>query len=72
MSSKINVCNIIFGHLNTLKDASSSKVSLVDVFTFFIVPLLFGILVFLSGFKLNDSLISLLVNFGAIFTALLL
>lgn len=72
MSSKINVCNIVFGHLNTLKDASSSKVSLVDVFTFFVVPLLFGSLVFVSGFKLNDSLISLLVNFGAIFTALLL
>ncbi|EGR2837838.1 hypothetical protein DU977_04025 [Vibrio cholerae] len=72
MSSKINVCNIIFGHLNTLKDASSSRVSFVDIFTFFIIPLIFGCLFFLSSFKLNDSLISLLVNFGAIFTALLL
>lgn len=72
MSSKINVCNIIFGHLNTLKDASSSKISYADIFTFFIIPLIFGSLVFVSNFKLNDSLISLLVNFGAIFTALLL
>lgn len=72
MSSKINVCNIIFGHMNTLKDASSSKFSFVDAFTFFIVPLVFLALAFVSDFKLNDSLISLLVNFGAIFTALLL
>ncbi|HGF7509130.1 TPA: hypothetical protein AB5A35_001024 [Vibrio cholerae] len=72
MSSKINVCNIILGHLKTLNDVSSSKFSFIDLFTFFIVPLLFGALVFVSGFKFNDSLISLLVNFGAIFTALLL
>ncbi|EGQ8093075.1 hypothetical protein MA615_004494 [Vibrio vulnificus] len=72
MSSKINVIDIVRGHLCTFCDADSQKVSLYDIFTFFIVPLgVVGVCLFFR-FSLTDSITSLLVNFGAIFTALLL
>lgn len=35
MSSKINVIDIVRGHLCTFCDADSQKVSLYDIFTFF-------------------------------------
>lgn len=72
MSSKINIFSIISGHLKTLKNASDASVSLQDYFTFFILPLLFSLTFYLLDFKLTDEITSLLVNFGAIFTALLL
>ncbi|MCG8611861.1 MAG: hypothetical protein MI864_15140 [Pseudomonadales bacterium] len=72
MSSKINLKNIVFGHFKTLVDSGRSKISFSDIFTFFIIPAtLSGVGVFFS-FNLSKDFISLLVNFGAIFTALLL
>ena len=71
MSSKINVKEIIWGHINTLSDAQVRK-SLWDLFTFFFVPALLAVAGAFLGFKLSDNAASLLVNFGAIFTALLL
>lgn len=72
MSSKINVSSIISGHLNTLKDARSGKLSLSDRFTFFIFPFFLAGVCIYFGYEINDQVTSLLVNFGAIFTALLL
>lgn len=72
MSSKLNVCEIISGHIATLRDSSTNKLSIADVFTFFVIPILFSILSIICFFDLTNDLISLLVNFGAIFTALLL
>ncbi|HHP0451823.1 hypothetical protein [Vibrio harveyi] len=72
MSSKINVCAILTGHVKTLKDNSTGKVSKWDVFTFFIFPIALAVVSVVLGFKFTGDLISLLVNFGAIFTALLL
>jgi hypothetical protein len=72
MSSKINIYDILSGHLNTLVDSSTNKVSKWDIFTFFIVPLLIAVAAVAFRFKFTDTFISLLVNFGAIFTALLL
>ncbi|SGZ07292.1 Putative uncharacterized protein [Moritella viscosa] len=72
MSSKINVMDIIAGHFRTLIHSSSNKLCFADLFTFLLLPLLISIVSVWGGFKFSDQLISLLVNFGAIFTALLL
>lgn len=72
MSSKVNVYDIIIGHLSTLKSSGSDKLNKVDILTFYGIPLLFSILSILKDFDLDKDLTSLLVNFGSIFTALLL
>ena len=72
MSSKINICSIITGHIKTLKDASSGKVSSLDYATFYVAPITIAVLLSLSEIKVTSDANSLLVNFGAIFTALLL
>lgn len=72
MSSKINISIIISGHLLTLKNVGDTKVSKTDYFTFFAIPIIFSVVFYISGFKLTTEITSLLVNFGAIFTALLL
>jgi hypothetical protein len=71
MSSKINVKDIVLGHIATLSDPSGKR-SVADYFTFFFVPGLVCILGLLAGYNLNKDVSSMLVNFGAIFTALLL
>jgi len=71
MSSKINVKDILIGHVNTLKD-SSGNLSRSDIFTFFISPFLISAFGVITSFTLNKDISSLLVNFGAILTALLL
>jgi hypothetical protein len=71
MSDKINVGSIISGHLKTLCDPKD-VISKYDVFTFFGLALIFAIVGIYCSVTLNKELISLLVNFGAIFTALLL
>ncbi|WP_421160807.1 hypothetical protein [Aeromonas dhakensis] len=72
MSSKINIWSIVTGHLMTLKDSASGKVSFVDYVTFYGLPTLIAILFSMFGIKVTADANSLLVNFGAIFTALLL
>ncbi|GAB1619974.1 hypothetical protein AAOGI_00240 [Agarivorans albus] len=72
MSSKINVLGIVAGHIKTLKSSGESKLSFQDLFTFFLMPILAAVLGVLLDLKLTDEVTSLLVNFGAIFTALLL
>ena len=72
MSSKINVWSIVTGHIKTFRNASSGKVSVHDYATFYIVPILIAITFSLFGIKVSNDANSLLVNFGAIFTALLL
>ncbi|WP_286271952.1 hypothetical protein [Thalassotalea hakodatensis] len=72
MSSKINVIEIITGHFNTLKSSSDSKLNYTDLFTFILLPVIVACLTVFFGFKQSDQMSSLLVNFGAIFTALLL
>lgn len=72
MSSKINIWSIVTGHISTLNDASSGKVSLVDYFTFYGIPLAIAFFLSFIGIKVTSDANSLLVNFGAIFTALLL
>ncbi|WEJ70350.1 hypothetical protein [Pseudomonas sp. PSE14] len=71
MSSKINIKEIVLGHFGTLGDVDGGW-SWLDFVTFCCVPVLFGFLSIASGFLLTKDISSLLVNFGAIFTALLL
>ncbi|ARU88441.1 hypothetical protein [Pseudomonas sp. M30-35] len=71
MSSKINVKDIVLGHFGTLMKTDGSW-SWGDFITFCIVPVFFGGLCIAAEFSLNKDIASLLVSFGAIFTALLL
>lgn len=71
MSSKINVTEILMGHIATLSDPAGKR-SVGDYVTFFLVPVLVAGLGLLAGYNLNKDVSSMLVNFGAIFTALLL
>ncbi|MDD5459005.1 MAG: hypothetical protein PHF37_06410 [Phycisphaerae bacterium] len=71
MSSKINVIGIIIGHIVTLKN-TDDKISIADCATFFGIPLAISMLSLFFGYGLSSGVYSLLVNFGSIFTALLL
>lgn len=71
MSSKVNVTDILLGHIGTLSDPAGKR-SIGDYVTFFLVPILVAGLGMLAGYNLNKDVSSMLVNFGAIFTALLL
>ena len=72
MSSKINICEVLIGHFRTLKNADTNKISLWDIFTFIILPFIIAAAFSLLGSGITKDLISLLVNFSAILTALLL
>ncbi|HHQ4522293.1 TPA: hypothetical protein ACSP1O_000168 [Aeromonas veronii] len=72
MSSKISVTHIIKSHYQTLFSSSSIKTKISDFFIFFIVPLVISVLSMWAGLAANNDLVSLCVNFGSIFTALLL
>lgn len=71
MSSKVNILEIVAGHIGTLVDPKDRR-SIADYVTFFLVPLLVAGLGLMAGYNLNKDVVSMLVNFGAIFTALLL
>lgn len=71
MSKKIDIFSIISGHCSSLRNSDGSF-NLYDFITFFILPLAVAIFGALYIPKLSEGTISLLVNFGSIFTALLL
>lgn len=71
MSSKINVTDIVLGHIATLADPAGKR-SLMDYVTFFAFPGAVAAVSCYAGYNLNKDVSSMLVNFGAIFTALLL
>lgn len=72
MSAKINVLSILSGHIGTLKNASTGKIDKLDCVTFFAAPVFVAFAFIAFGIKLTNDANSLLVNFGAIFTTLLL
>lgn len=71
MSNKINVMEILACHCRTLCN-SNEETSLLDITTFFLIPFALALSSAIFGFNLDKDQISVLVNFGAIFTALLL
>lgn len=62
---------IITGHHKTLKN-SDGTVAGTDIFVFYLLPLFLSFLSIICLFDIDKDLSSLLVNFGSIFTALLL
>ncbi|MDE1716269.1 hypothetical protein PWG14_27770 [Chromobacterium amazonense] len=71
MSAKINFILIVKDHLKTLSDIKGKRLK-IDIFTFYGVPIVFGVLFAIKGSGIKSDVLSMLVNFGAIFTALLL
>ncbi|MBW3525864.1 hypothetical protein KO533_04665 [Shewanella sp. NKUCC05_KAH] len=72
MTSKVNVNGIISGHIETLRDATTKRFLIQDFVTFYLVPAILAITFIFFGVNISKEVASLLVNFGAIFTALLL
>ncbi|MGY4043343.1 hypothetical protein [Aeromonas hydrophila] len=72
MSSKINIIGIVTKHYASLFERGNFLSHLVDCATFIFIPLSLSVLGFMLDVSLTDNAISLAVNFGAIFTALLL
>ncbi|WP_158640826.1 hypothetical protein [Acinetobacter pittii] len=71
MSRKIDILSIIEGHWYSLRNPDGSF-NIFDFCTFLVLPLVLGSLSAYSIAKVSTDTISLLVNFGSIFTALLL
>lgn len=71
MSSKINIKEIIKGHFSTLRK-DNGDVSISDYFTFYLLPISTAIITLYLEGNISKEVSSLLVNFGSIFTALLL
>lgn len=72
MSSKISVSHIISRHYGTLFINSTRLVKAADFFIFFALPLIVSGISNYAGLVADNDLVSLCVNFGSIFTALLL
>lgn len=70
--NKINVLGIVAGHFRTLKNHRTGKVSVGDVFLFYIVPAIFVIVFYFAERDLSKDLVNIVVTAGSIFTALLL
>lgn len=72
MSSKLNVTGIVRGHFKTLRNASTGSFAKIDIVVFVLMPVILAVVFAVYGYNLDQEVRSLLVNFGAIFTALLL
>ncbi|WP_156876961.1 hypothetical protein [Paludibacterium yongneupense] len=71
MGSKINFSNILKDHFKTLSDIEG-KWSFVDILTFFVFPSFVAAVSIFERYNIKPDIVALLVNFGSIFTALLL
>lgn len=69
---KINVLSILKGHLLTLYDAKSGKISKLDIFIFYLGPFILGLICYWCRFYINESAYTLSITFFGIFLALLL
>jgi hypothetical protein len=72
MSAKINVTEIILGHIDSLRISPQSGFNVADIAVFFVMPALIAVLGICVDFDINNEFGAILVNFGSIFTALLL
>lgn len=72
MSAKINICVIIKDHFDTLRDNRDNKLSMLDIFTLFGIPIIIVIAVMMSKYIINKEFVSLVVNFASIVTSLLI
>lgn len=72
MSKKINVLPIVVAHYGTLKNQGEKRISLVDSIVFFVIPIASVCFLLYKKYSFDADVSALLINFGAIFTALLL
>ncbi|NNP75530.1 hypothetical protein A7P54_03735 [Acinetobacter sp. Ac_3412] len=70
MSSRINLCDIVLGHFRTLKQ-TNNKFGTAELLVFIVIPIVLSISIIFIPLNSKD-IISLLVNLGSIFSALLL
>lgn len=70
MSSRINICDIVLGHFRTLRQ-TNNKMGKVELLVFILVPIILSVGIIFIPLN-NKEIISLLVNLGSIFSALLL
>jgi len=68
---KINVGTIVAGHLATLRDYGTQRRSAVDVFVFFIVPVVLAGLTVWSGVHVRATAVNALLAAFSIFVGLL-
>lgn len=71
MSNRINIYDIVIGHFRTLRQTSNNKIGVVEFLVFIVIPIALSIVIIFIPLNSKD-LISLLVNLGSIFSALLL
>lgn len=71
MSSRINLCDIVWGHYRTLRQENSTKIGFAEYLVFLILPIILSVVIVFLPLNSKD-IISLLVNLGSIFSALLL
>jgi len=69
--AKINIFQIVFDHIVTLKDYGRTRVSRFDLFFFFTFPLLASLILVLFRIQLNKDLVNLLITAFSIFAGLL-
>lgn len=71
MFNKINVLQIIKDHFFTLKNNQNDKLSLADVATFILLPLVISVLLVQLKIYLNDGVSNALITSFSVFSALL-
>lgn len=69
---KINPTAILRDHFHTLRDARTGKISIVDIFIFYILPVALGLLTCARDTSVNRDVYNLSITFYGIFVALLL
>ena len=72
MSSKINIFGIIEGHIWTFKDKRDSKLSLIDIALFFILPIAAALFSGYHAYELSKEVVSNIVTAGVLLSGLLL
>jgi len=72
MSLKVNPSSLIRGHYKTLVNDHTGKLSKLDFFTFTFLPIGLCILGVYFNLTINSEFRGALINFGAIFSALLM
>jgi hypothetical protein len=72
MSSKINLSSIVVDHFATLRNEASGRASALDIGTFFVLPLVFGLTSYWQAWVFSDSTINLIVTCMAIFAGLMI
>lgn len=71
MSNRINICDIVIGHFRTLRQTRNNKIGITELLVFIVLPVVLSISIVFIPLNSKD-IISLLVNLGSIFSALLL